>query len=509
LTTGISGAGDYAAGLGEFIKKSGVDEGALRIRCSISSYTTGDLLQACEQVTFCDRDIPNVLQVSRSYELIDRCDTVLIGGQAQSLSAEGKATLKKQWHRAIESHSVPLIFAISFGSSEVQALCFAGMLMLKEGIDPHAKQNAAYLEKAGCKVISFSGATEAPSMPLYALEQIAISKQEFVKRKLPLIYRLGQISCYADFSEEDICLLIDEIHRRKQKVFVVGFTQSACAIAKRADGLIACSSIQPRTKRYWDTELSVSELEGQHYSMSCSQMVKQQADCLIPRPSNGRGGLSSLVTLVGRIKEAYRNFSDYVRYLISVSIMRILVVSIPMLFGKTILDARHVLFFGCLMDSVALLMFVCRKKSIPSNSKNYISVRRVSEYFFGDAPMLLAGIAAGVSVFLAPELLGLLSFAGLYHDKTEYSFVALIFLHILSFFLIYAGPHIKNSVKNKILWGEIALLLVFLILCFVWKPFGGFFGIESLPPFPYLLLTLFPSLVYGCVMLLLSRRRKR
>ncbi len=511
LTTGISGVGEYLTGMGEFIKKSGVDSGALEIRCTIDSYITGNLRSAPEQVRFHDRQISKLLQVSHSVSLIEQCKTAMIGGEEKPLSAEGQAVLKRLCVRAEQAHSVPLIFVISENDSTCDELCFAGMLILKEGIDPHTNRHLQAFEKMGCKVISFVGGENmnSPKIPIHILETPVISKNEFLKRNLPLTHRLGQISCYADFAKEDIALLIDEIHRRKQKVLLVGWNELSQDLFKRADGFVTGSVFRHHSGGYFNMEIQVSETEGQPYGMSCMQTVKQQADCLISRPANGKGGLASLVTAIHSAKRAYRNFFDFIRYVVAVSIIRIPIVAIPMLFGKSFLDARHVVFFGFLMDLFAWIMFVRRKDSNHVRcEKNHSSAWQIKHVFAVNSPMVISALAASISALVFPELLGILSFAGLYHDKTEFSFVALILLHISVFLLVYSAGNFRNLWKNKLFWIEVAFLILFLLFCFIWIPFGAFFGIETVPPIPYLLFAFLPSIVYVAMMLLLSARKK-
>ena len=292
-------------------------------------------------------------------------------------------------------------------------------------------------------------------------------------------------------------------------VLLVGSNELSLDLVEHADGFVTGSVFRHHLGGYFNMELQVSETEGYLYGVSCMQTVKQQADCLISRPANGKGGLASLVTAICSAQRAYHNFLDFIRYIVAVSIIRIPVVAIPMLFGKAFLDARHVVFCGFVVDLFAWLMFVRRKGGkYQVHAPKSGSVWRGKDIITGNFNMIISALAASAAVLVFPKILELLSFAGLYHDKTEFSFVALILLHVTAFFFLYSGGDFRKIWKKKLFWGEACFLIAFLLLCFAWSPFGSFFGIETVLAVPYLLFAFLPSVVYATMVLLLTARKK-
>ena len=511
LTTGVSNSGTYMAGIREFIQKSGVDEGALQIRCSILSYMPSDMNHGAEQVYYVEQGKQYCLSVTQSVDILSSCDSVMVGGKKQPLRADGIQKLEAQWRRYVANYCTPLIFTVS----ETGGLhtCFVGFLLLKEGVDPHWSKNIAYMEKSGCQIIAFTDRNiHVPSIPVQLLGKERVSKNDFLKNKLPLTYQFGRFCVYSGFENEDILSLIHHIHRQNKSVAVIGFTDTSLEVADLADCFITCAPIHVRTTGYLDEEIRTMELAGQQYSASCTQVVKEKADVLLPRPKQGRGGLASLATAIFRIKTAYLNLSGYLRYLVCTQVMRLLISVIPMLFGTMILDARHILFCSCILDILVLLMFL--DNNDPNRNmtkKNYCAVNRISDYFTGDSPMMLATLVASGSVLILPELLGWLSFAGTYDGKKEFAFIAMILLHLTAVTCLYYGKNIRQVIqiyRNKFLMSEILIVLVFLVLCLAWEQFGELFELEVMLSAPYLLLTVVPSCIFVTVFFLVSRPKK-
>ena len=488
LTTGVSGAGEYMAGIREFIQKSGVDEGALQIRYSVLSYSPSSMISASEQIVFAQQGKQACLHVTQAIESLSFCDSAMIGGKIQPLRAEGIKKLQAQGNKYVMSACRPLIFSVSdiTGSNR----CFIGFLLLKEGIDLNALKTLASFRNLGVKPVVFANhIANAPKIPPSLLGKETVSKKDFLNNKLPLTYQFGRFQAYTDFENEDILTLIHHIHKQNKSVAVIGFTDTSLEIANLADCFITCAPIHARTVGYLDEEIQAMELAGQQYSVSCTQVVKEKADCLIPRPQKGKGGLASLATAIVRIKTAYWNLSGYLRYIICTQCMRLFITVIPMLLGTMILDARHILFCGCILDTFTLLMFLdnndCNRTV---TKKNYCSVTQASEY-----------------------VMGLLSFAGTYDGKKEFAFIAMILLHITATIFLYYGNNLRRIVQfyqNKFLIAELSVATVFLLFCIFLEPFGAWFDMEIILNAFYLLLTIAPSILFSVVFTVISRSER-
>lgn len=510
LTTGISTAGEYLSAIREFLRQSGVDEGALQIRCSVSSYIPANLEHAEELVCFTDRGVPYTLHISCSPEALGACRVAMLGGSKQILSDEGRARLERLWAHYKSTNGTAVLFSLSEGSMTTDNACFVGILVLREGVDPNLGRNWSRLEKQGCRIVTFDRPLRnAPAIPKELLAGRAISKQELLSRNLPLTYQFGKIRAYSEFEDADIIKLIDYVHAKGKRVMAVGFTEESFAIAARADGFVSCAPIHGRIAKGADEEIHQMELAGHQNSRSCTQTVKGKASCLVPRPSEGKGGLASLSLARTSARSAARNLSDFLRYMVSTQIMRLFAVTVPMFLGKEALDARHIVLLGCVMDLFALLFFASKRQGEKRTShKRYDRCESVGAFFVGDSVLLIASFCAVAALLILPELFALTGIAGLYHDKVEVSLIALVFLQISAMILIgLDGAQDRRLYRNKALVATVLCLVLFLLICFVWRDFGGLFGVESLPSLPYLGLALLPSALFFLLMLLLPKRR--
>lgn len=507
LTTGVSASGDYLTGIREFIDKSGVDEGALKIRCSIISYATGNMTDTPEVVCFLDRGIKFYLNVSRSVNSIRECQSTLFGGNRQPLSAEGLNNLERIWKNLDSNGQIPLTFTVSSEHSSNKDVCFVGMIALREGVDPNLSKNIANLEKFGCKVISFVRENDSPKLPPQLVAAGCVSKDSFVRSDLPITYRFGKINSYSDLSSSDIITLISYAHSQKKSVVVIGFDESALDIAEKADGFVTCSPIDPHMSGYLNEEIRVSEVPGQQGSSSCIQTVKEKAHCLIPRPRSLSGGLASLVSVFYQIRSVYSNISDFLRYTVCVQIIRILIVALPMLFGDAILDARHVVICSYIFDVFVFFAFMLRQtRRRRGGEKNYCQVNKIKEYLMGDRPMLVSSVVSSLCAILLPVLADFL--VGKYDYKAEVLFTSLLLLHLVSFFFIYYGNDLKAAryiYKNKMFIAGSAFAILIWTLSFTWDAFGVLLGIEGLMSPLYLVISILPALIFSIIFLIFTR----
>ena len=512
LTTGVSGAGNYFKAMEEFVRKSGVDEGALRIRCSILSYSVGNLETSAEMVCFTDQGRPFTLHVSRSLTLLRSCEFAMIGGVRQPLSIEGIQRLEQIWNHYETSDQCPIFFSLSEGQMSAAHACFVGMLSLREGVDPNLTRNVSRLEKLGCRVIAFHrNLSDAPTIPKQGFAARCFAKKEFVSHMVPLTEQFGKIRMYSEFNEEDILQLIECAHSQGKRVIAVGFTEDAFRIAQKADSFITCAPVHSSPIGYLDEEIHTKEVAGHQNSLSCTQTVKERADCLIPRPSGGKGGLASLTLAVTSVQTVYRNLSDFLRYMVCTQLIRLLTVAIPILLGKEALDARHIVLFGCVMDLFAFFIFMGKKQGVRRSSfKRYDQCTTMRSFFRGDPILLIAALSASGALLILPELFGWIALDGLYHDKAEISLIGIVLLHLCALVFIYLdGVSDQKIYRNQLLILDVALSVLFLLLCFVWSEFGAVFGVESVPSLSYFAFALLPSALFSFLMAFLPKRMKK
>lgn len=511
LTTGVSSSGGYLDGIKEFVEKTRIDTNALKIRCEVKSYTPGNMLDIPETMCFLDRGIGFTLNASRSVDSFKACKFTMLGGEWRNLSEEGIKNFVRVWKQYEAKGLTPIIFTLSSKHNSYASACFLGMVVLKEGVDNRLEKNIFKLQSLGCNVISFVGGEDAPKLPPMLTRDCA-SKNDFIRSRFPLSYKFGNIKAYSDFENKDIIELISFAHANKKRVAVVGFTDNSLEIAEYADCFISCAAIRPFVSGYLDEEIHTSESVGQQGSTNCSFTVKECADCLLPRPTEGKGGLSSLINAMLDIKSVYNNISDYIRYMISVSLITAVIVGIPMLLGDVAMDAQHVILGALAVGTLSLFAFMFRSGSgLMTLNKDYCSVRNIKDYFVGDLAILVSSLAASLCAILVPWIINFAD--GKYATyKTEVLFTSFLMLLTVVFVSVYYANNprsIKNIYRNFFMIAEILFIFAFWLLCFLLDGFGALFGVVNFMPIHYFLITLLPTAIYSVLFVLLGKKSRR
>ena len=510
LTTGVSGSGDYISGIESFVEKCKVDIDALKIRCSVRSYIPGNMTDIPERILFTDKGDSYCLSVWRTSYALAQCKNVFLGGNMQSLSDDGIKNFERLWKKAEGTGETPVLFTLSTEKKGYSDTCVLGFIILKEGIDTRLEKNILMLERLGCKIISFSRHGKLPKLPPEITGRGCVVKAAFERNKLPLTYNFGSISAYSDLSDDDIIDLVDFAHSQGKSVLAIGFTESSLKIASKADGFITCSDINPRKVGYLNEELVTAEIAGQEGSESCTQTVKERADCIISRSKRNRGGLSSLIAVLTEVRSLYRNISDFLRYSMCTQIMRLIIVGIPMLMGDAILDARHVMLCAFVLDLFAFFAFMFRRDAFTDRRlKNYCDAKIIKDYFSGDKAVVLSSLISSIIAVVLPVIADF--FVGSYDYKLEGLFTSLLLLHITSFILVYYGNNIKGIVhvhRNILFVAELAVVLILWVLCFAVSHIGVLFGVEGLMPALYFIIAIIPAIVFIVLFVLFDRKKQ-
>lgn len=508
LTVGFGGSEECLAGLRELLKLGGVDSGSLRIRYPILSYIPASLPDAAEQIRFQDRGVRRCLRVSCSPVALAECGSVMLGGVSQPLSADGRRQLEQMWQTSASLYHAPLVFSLT-DDLGTDAPCFVGMVSFREGIASHLCEQMRRLEQSGCRVISFvPGDANAPKIPEDWLRRGVVYRKDLADRKLPLTYHFGSFRTYVGFETEEILSLLDEVRKKGKKVLVVGFTEQSLPLAAHADGFVTCSPLQFAQGGLWDEELQTAEWMGRQYSASCTPAVKARAEYLIPRPTEGRGGIDSLTALMRSAKGLRRAASAWIRYWMQTQSMRVLITALPMFFGQTVLDARHILLFSFVMDAFALALFVCSEGV--GGAETYAGEESPITCFLHDRPAWLASLAAVAVCLLTPHLLGWSGLSEQYLYPTEFCFSALLFLHMsaMLFCLCRAdGNAWKQAFRRLPVIGAAGSIAVILLVCSLWQSVGNLVAWERLP-FLYFALSLLPSAVFLLLAVQSEKRRR-
>ncbi len=500
LSTGLRDGARYCSGMDEFLTRHRVDRTALRIRYNIQSYFPGRLDGEGEKVCLSDRGRKFYLTLSASPHAFSQCTHLIKNGDKQPWDAQEQNRIKAIYDRLISEHQIPLMFMISADGSGQNA-CFVGMLSFREGVDEQRTHHIQRLERMGCRVISFVSPTQKPAIPGWALSGKGISKQELISQRLPMTYGFGKFQWYEGFDEKDVAHMIDLLHAKGKKTALACFELPGHDLQKKADLMITSGRIPTE----FDSQKTSIEAEsfGRAEASSCTQVTQIRAELLVPRPSEGRGGLVSLGSAGLAVRQALIGCSDLIRYLLGMQLFRMILAVLPLLFGKPMIDARHLIFCSCILDVFAFAWFVSGARHTKAIPKNYCTVSRIGSYFQGDLRLILAVCSSALSILLLPEFVSLFDGFGAYIYRTEYVFTSMVFLHIVALYCV--GIRSLGEIRHltRCYWGllETLFVVLFLLAAYTSELIGGCLSLEKLP-LPYFALTLIPSVIFVLFMTL-------
>ena len=499
VSLGIGEPGKYKIGLDEMMSAAKIDASALKIRCPIKSYMQTVTADAQSIIAFSDMGREATISVADNIDVIAQCKTVLTPDGIRPFSAfaidRAKHTLGVQHTRGKQV----LIFMLSADHKNPSDTdkCLAGAIVLGEGVDHSAKKAIATLRSGGVKVISFvdSKGNFGPEIPDELYGSVRILKDELIKKKLPITYRLGEIETYSGFDKTDISALCEYIQKNGGSVGVLGFSDYASDAINNADVFMTCAPIINVFSTKDEKELFELESVGRGMGTVCEQTLKRKADVLFARPgNNGRGGIKALLSVFSATNRALQNISDFITYLLTVQLIRIICVAFPMIFGTAILDARHILLYGLLCDVPMLLLLSAQ--SAPRRVRQPLRTKSLDTARIFNKKALILATAISLITIVLPEIVGLVGMFGAYLYPVEYMFSAVLWLHLATMITVLSrnGKSPKSLIFDKKYASYFAFVIIFLILVAAVTPAGIFIDWIKLPAI-YLICSFVPSLI--------------
>ena len=515
-SVGMKSNNEIDSGIKEILDLSGIDTEAMKIRYLLNSYLPGIDRDATEVINYSANAQRGELFVSSSRSLIESCNSIIVAGTRKQLSTEGRNSFLRSFDGFAGMGRRTIIFTL--GNEQNRAL--VGMIILHEGYDPSLPAAVSSIRRSGISVISFSnceGRENVPEIPDLLRRGSRIYKTDVVRNKLSVTFGLGNYDEYCGFNAKDIAELAKAIKKQGKKLAIFGFTDYAAEAIEYSDVFLSCAPVRSGVFGRFSEEIRSLEIPGSQSSASCTQTVKVEADVLLMRPKDAKGGLRPLATAVTYCRIAYRNLASFIKYFVFSQIIRIVAVALPIMFGQTHADSRHVLIFGLLIDLCAMMIFasdtrLSSRSAQLQKARTELTTFKFLTLFKRDFPLLVSTLAGAFLSLLLPHLIGLLGVFGQYVYRVEYSFCAILLMQFCLFVLIYI-PDILDAKEWKKLFSKSLFIVelvasgVFLLLCFL-TPIGRFFGLVKNPPM-YLIVSIVPAIVLTTCYFIMSFKKSR
>ncbi len=507
LSIGMDETAPLSDALNEFFSACRIDQGALAIQYPSLTYFPGNAEHVPNSVRYFEHGSERWISLSLQ-DVLDECSEAVMYGQIRPLSQDGVARLQALRRQYMAQGKQVMLLSTLEPKSGIR--CFVGMLVLRDGRDPLLDKRIRSLCRIGLKPIFFVPAKSNEKMPQMTQEIFSlpgVSIHEWKQKKLPITQNFGKYARYDGVEEEDILALMSFVKKQKKHVAVLSFTDACSRVLEEADAVIACSSVYTSAFFRGDSEIYSMEIVGTQSSSSCTQSMKERADVLIARPHDGQGGLGALLVLRRMAMDCYHNLSSFVAYALCTQLMRLLAVALPMLFGSAALNARHILVCSFVIDLVALVLFWQRREMVDGHEP---MSQGLGEYLERHRELWISAAVGALSLVILPRLMDFLAWIGPFYFKVEFSFSAILYLHLTVLFVLLIGrPKDLVSVLHKT--GFLILtagVVLFLILCFALEPIGVLFDVVTNPP-AYALLAFVPSVLFASVYYGLMRRKRK
>ncbi len=517
----------YEKAIKDFADEICADRGALKIRCNIMGFTAAsqDLGEPYDRLFYTELGERRALCVSYTEGIINECSLCLTNGQGTFFDYEAKQRLVLKYRAYERMGKRVLVFTTCKhnGYMDFSEKCFVGMLVFAERADASAKKTLGALEESGLKPIFFSDilvdgkCVDVSGVPSELFREAGVTPADFASRGKNLSYGLGKISSYRSFSDCQVCELIDILHAAGESVAVAGFSESYDRIYKKADILVTYSSDEYKVKGRFEQEIDVVDEYEDIFRAQVTETLRRRADIIIPRPEQKRrGGCVSLLGAKRGSLMTAANTLGFFRYVICMQIVRMVLVMVPMLFGSTALDARHVVLGGMIADLFVMFSFITDRQRIPSGTVYRAAIRELSNpwRYNGWTAVCFGGAALFASLF--PEMISLLPAVPKYIDKTECSLIVFVLFHIVAFFCLKFDirrdniERVVNQIKRKPRALTVAypvLMLLLLAVCFFSSDVRLLFDIERVTSVLYIFLAILPPVLAALLYFFFGRRQ--
>ncbi len=522
LSTGAESFARYDGAIKEFTKKAAADKGALGIRCNITGFSAASRIDfdLHDKLFYSEFGEKYMLSVSYTDSIINECVECIFDGGKSLLDENAKSRLMNAFRSNENQGKSVLVFTVSrLVGGEYRERTFVGMLVFGEAYDREAYEALENIKSLGIKPIFFRNsvidgtAVTCEAYPQELASESTVTPDSLLKKGLPISYRLGSFGSYSFFEDKQICDLIDAAHAQRERVAVCGFDEKFIRVYQRADVFVSFSSCEYKLSGRFEEEIDTLHTYDDPARAEVAETVRRKADVLILRPDKKQmqereGGFSSLSSAFENAVSVSQRVVGFFRYLVCMQITRLVLVMVPMIFGSTALDVKHIVFGGMIADLFVLLYYITdREKQI--HCRAYRDA--VLEMLFpisNNAVRIICFAGGALFASLLPELVSLLLNVPKYIDKTQYSLVLFVLFHITVFLCLKFDlrienlPRIKESFKKKprvlgIVY--LSFMTVFCVLCFVSPKLAILFDIQGFSSAIYLWLTFVPPLLSAAV----------
>ena len=284
---------------------------------------------------------------------------------------------------------------------------------------------------------------------------------------LDLHVAYGSYRAYLGFNQAQIAELIDKLQQRGNCIASYCVDNNAQTLHAMADLTITCDAIEYRSEKVAESYYDKMPVAGKPFSSRASQHMRRSSDIILRRASEQGGGLHGILT--GR-KFAFainHNLANAITYLITVQLFRLVLLTVPAMFGTHTLSAVSLMVLGLLFDVAVILLFAFVMPSQSAVACSYPIMRRLEKPITYNAANVISACVSALVTWLGFALLQIFDVV----DPAQSVGFGFVSAYLLQGVVFAVTLREYSEKKKPHALSFISVFVYILILCFcIWLP---------------------------------------
>ena len=321
-------------------------------------------------------------------------------------------------------------------------------------------------------------------------------------QELDLHVAYGSYRAYLGFSQSQIVELIEKLKQRGNRIATYCVDNDAQSIHDMADLSITCDAIEYRSAKVSESFYDKLPVAGKSFSARASQNMRRTSDVILRRAGNQGGGLHGILTGRRFAFAINHNLANAVTYLITVQFFRLVLLTVPAMFGTHTLSAVSLLFFGLLFDVAAVMLFAFSTPGESAISCSYPILRRLEKPITYNTANVISACVSALVTWLGFVLLQVFGLA----EEAQGLGLGFISTYLLQgvVCVLTLREYTEKKKPTFVTFACVAAFCILLCGC-AWLPgLSALTGCNALS-WSLLLLALFAPLVYFITYRILSK----
>ena len=345
-----------AKAISEFAAACGIDKKKLTAAYELVEFSPSEI-SGFDTSLVKNGDEYRVICASDSSSLLRLCTHIRTPEGAFSLDADKKSDIIRACSQlSKKSKSVTLLASrispcssLSRLGAVQNQLIFEGYIIYSAPYIENLTERVNEMQEADIAVYYVSGENAASVITAFNIgavkgkNEIAYASA-FRRSGKKISDDFGKYRAYLGFSARDIESLAKLIRGEDGTLAVIASDTEHLSIMNRANIAAAVSDCETENNTVWDLS-------------HCAEIIRKNADVLLPEPKKEGGGFESFCRAVLYSKNACTGIGKFLRYISFTSALRLSLSVLPLLFGRSILSAVQIIFLGTLIDIPAMACF--------------------------------------------------------------------------------------------------------------------------------------------------------